>query len=336
MRNPNGYGSIVKLSGTRRKPYAVRVTTSYKTKDGLKKQSQKYLGYYAERKDAMKALSDYNMGLVNIERKGATLKEIFDWWSKGHFQTVGEWSVEGYNTAFNHWSDLHPTPMEEIRHSQMQTILDGKELSHSGKSKMRGLIRQLFRFAMTNDVIIKDYTGELKIKGQEKSDLHKPFNDFEIKRLKESAADYADTVLILIYTGMRVNELLEMKKENVNIEKRWMQGGSKTAAGKDRIIPIHKDILSLVQGRMETDGEYLIEPKLNYHKYRHRFKKVMEDINADHLTHDCRHTFATMMARTEADKLSVKRILGHADRDITDKVYTSKDIRDLLAAVDCL
>ena len=43
MRNPNNYGSVFKLSGNRRKPWAVRVTTGW-SKDY--KQQYKYLGYY--------------------------------------------------------------------------------------------------------------------------------------------------------------------------------------------------------------------------------------------------------------------------------------------------
>ena len=52
MKQPNGYGGISKLKGRRRKPYAVRVTTGW-TDEG--KQIKKYLGYYATKKEAIKA-----------------------------------------------------------------------------------------------------------------------------------------------------------------------------------------------------------------------------------------------------------------------------------------
>jgi len=35
-------------------------------------------------------------------------------------------------------------------------------------------------------------------------------------------------------------------------------------------------------------------------------------------------------------ELSIKRIMGHASKDITDKVYTHKDIEQLLIAIDML
>lgn len=69
MRLPNGYGSITKLSGKRRKPYAVKVTKEW-TDDG--KQVQKYLGYYESRAKAIKALADYNEHPYDIDATAAT------------------------------------------------------------------------------------------------------------------------------------------------------------------------------------------------------------------------------------------------------------------------
>ena len=57
MKHPNGYGSIFKLSGNRRNPFAVRITTGW---DDDGKQVYEYLGYFPSRKKAMVALADYN------------------------------------------------------------------------------------------------------------------------------------------------------------------------------------------------------------------------------------------------------------------------------------
>lgn len=56
MRNPNGYESVFKLSGNRRKPFAVRITQGY-TGDG--KQIYKYLSYHITRRETMQALAAY-------------------------------------------------------------------------------------------------------------------------------------------------------------------------------------------------------------------------------------------------------------------------------------
>ena len=52
---PNGYGSIVKLSGKRRKPYQVRLTKGF-TNEG--KQIYMYLGYFEKKEDASPDITD--------------------------------------------------------------------------------------------------------------------------------------------------------------------------------------------------------------------------------------------------------------------------------------
>ena len=56
MRNPNGYGSIIKLSGKRRKPFAVRVTIGWNNNG---KQIYKYIGYYKTKQEADRQLVYY-------------------------------------------------------------------------------------------------------------------------------------------------------------------------------------------------------------------------------------------------------------------------------------
>ena len=62
MRNSNGFGSVYRLSGSRRNPWAARVTVSWKMIPE-KKQSYpvyKFVGYFPTRADALKALVDYH------------------------------------------------------------------------------------------------------------------------------------------------------------------------------------------------------------------------------------------------------------------------------------
>lgn len=52
-----------------------------------------------------------------------------------------------------------------------------------------------------------------------------------------------------------------------------------------------------------------------------------------HVPHECRHTFASLMNSANANKLCIKRIMGHSSQDITDDVYTHKTIEELIAAI---
>ena len=159
--------------------------------------------------------------------------------------------------------------------------------------------------------------------------------------------EFIGTILILIYTGLRIGELLDIKIKDVDINNRYMRGGSKTKAGKNRIIPIHKKILPFItnwyNNALSIGSEYLIfnhkGKQMQYWNYYHeKWEKIIQQLELDsnHKPHDTRHTFATDMDNINANKLCIKRIMGHASKDITDNVYTHKDIERLIEAVDLL
>ena len=69
-----------------------------------------------------------------------------------------------------------------------------------------------------------------------------------------------DSILILIYTGMRISEMLDLKVTDINLEsenKILHIRKSKTVAGI-RDIPISPLILPLICERLKLNNEYLI------------------------------------------------------------------------------
>ena len=62
MRFPNGYGSVVKLSGKRRNPYVVRKTAGWRYDKEKDKQVQEYIiiGYAPTKADGLQMLAEYN------------------------------------------------------------------------------------------------------------------------------------------------------------------------------------------------------------------------------------------------------------------------------------
>lgn len=65
MKLPNGYGSIKKLSGKRRRPFM-----ACEGKSGL----QKVLGYFATREEALAVLAKYNTSPWDLDANKVTLQ----------------------------------------------------------------------------------------------------------------------------------------------------------------------------------------------------------------------------------------------------------------------
>ncbi|MBQ6860219.1 MAG: tyrosine-type recombinase/integrase [Clostridia bacterium] len=112
----------------------------------------------------------------------------------------------------------------------------------------------------------------------------------------------------------------------------YIRGGSKTKAGKNRFVPIHKDVFYLIENRMKIDGDFLFQKEsghaMNYYEYRNRFNKVMKKLNMNHFPHDTRHTFITLGKNCNMNEYVLKRIVGHAIQDVTEVVYTHRNQQD--------
>lgn len=330
MRNPNGYGSVHKLSGNRRKPWRVRVTKGW-TDDN--KQIFINIGYYATRNEAMIVLANYNKNPWNIEEENLTFEEIYESWVKTKENVFTKGNYNFYHSAYINSKSLHKMTFKEIRSGNIQDAIKKCEKGDATKRKIKILCKQLYIYAMQNDIVSKDYSQFVTIVKTKEEKEKVPFTISEIKSVMNNIhKDYRyEVAAILLFTGMRVNELLKIKTENVNLDQNYMIGGSKTKAGKKRIIPISKHIKPIIEKLCKQDNEYLvvnhIDKKLPYSNFRDWWIK-RELVN--HTIHETRHTFISIANTLKMNHIAIQRIVGHSPDGVTNKVYTHKDIDELL------
>lgn len=338
MKNPNGYGSVFKLGGNRRRPWCARVTVGW-SDDG--KQKYKNIGYYEEREEAMIALAQYNCDPYDLDSNRITFEEVYEKWSEEKFPKISKSNVYGHKASFGKCKMLHKMKFKMIRKAHMQRIINENEhLSSITRKKIKTLFMQMYDFALENDIVQKNYAQFVDIGEETKTLERKPFTPDEIEKLWANLdKPYVDTLLIMIYSGMRIGELLILTPDDVNLEERIIIGGIKTKAGKKRAIPIHHKILPLIESKMNQ--KYLVQSpwakKFTHENYnKNHFKPLMKELGMNHLPHDCRHTCATMLNNVGANPIIVKKILGHALKDVTEKVYTHKTNQQLVETIDMI
>ena len=117
MRNANGYGSIIKLKGKRRKPYAIRITVGW-TEDG--KQRFKYLSYHEKRTQAKLALAEFNLNPYDIDASRITFAEVYERWSETEFKTLSSGTINSYRSAYKHCKPLYNKVFKELRKDHLQ------------------------------------------------------------------------------------------------------------------------------------------------------------------------------------------------------------------------
>lgn len=337
MRNENGFGSIVCLDKTgkkRRKPWAVRITTGWKNG----KQQRQYLGYYRTQAEALIALAEYHKNGVNLDTTKLTLGEVYEQWIKRKELTISRSALSAHKMAYARFGNMVNMPMKDIKKVHLQNWLDGINLKPASKGKIRSTMYQLFEHAVAYDIVQKNYAKDLEITEKiEKTGAI--FTEEEIKILWENRDDQmAQYVLILIYTGLRIGELLSMKGDTIYLDKGYMVGGSKTEAGKDRIIPLHNNIIPLVEQNIENN--YLVYSKRNgaftYNGIRSRFEKLMDKLRMNHKIHDTRKTAVSIMHSAGIPMETVRMIVGHSAKGVTEAVYLYKEPQELVDAINTI
>lgn len=341
LKKPNGYGSVIKLSGRRRKPWALRITDSIV--DG--KQIYRYISYHETKTEALQALAQEQI-CPTSSKAYITLSELFEEWKKTNsYKQLSAFTKSNYNNGFSHLGVLHTKKFIDLRTASYETVINSISkvdkynnkipLSYSSKEKIKILLGLLYKYAMENDICNKNYAQFIKIPKEDKKEKE-IFSKSEIDILfKNDNIQYVDTILILLYTGLRINEMLNLRKSDIDFENNTITGGLKTDAGKNRVIPIHPKIMKYVKNRYDQSSEWLFCREDNirltdgYYRTKIYYPLLQQLGIRKRMIHSTRHTTATLLAESGADVNAIKQILGHSNYAFTADTYTHVDIKFL-------
>lgn len=354
-RRPNNTGTVVKLSGKRRNPYCARVMSDERDIiTGKKKQI--CIGTFATREEALNALSIYSLKRSNAitneearnlapdlfdkiqektQKKIPTFKEIYEILDAKEFSKLSNSARKGYKAWIKHFKTIYDRPINNITLADLQFIFDNDGAANGTQAHMKVLCSKIFEYAVIHQYISRDddYTSYIKIADYKQSTKHFAFDIEEIKKLQSADTPEAHLLLIYIYTGLRVGELLHINRDNIHIDEKcdddgterlisYIVTGSKTAAGKNRIVPIHNDIKQYVIDELIEKEERLIDVSYEWGFNKNIMPMINSMLNTNHTMHDTRVTFASLCQLYKVDVYARKKILGHKLKDITFDIYT--------------
>jgi integrase len=359
-RLPNGFGQITKIKDKNlRRPYRAMVTVG---KNSVGRPICKLLkpqSHFETYNEAYAALVEYNKNPYDLD-VGITVAQLYEKWSTEYFKTLkSDSSVRTITSAWAYCSSIYDMRAKDLRARHIKGCMDdgtaiikGVEKAPSAgmKSRIKSMFNLMLDYALEYELIDRNYARTFNVSDdiiEEKNKArrgHIPFSNEEMDTLWSNveSVNYVDVVLIQCYSGWRPQELGLIKLENVDLDDWTFMGGMKTKAGINRVVPIHPKIRPLVERKykeaQELGSEYLINCnespdrkssfRFTYDKYRTRFEKIvsMLKLNDQHRAHDGRMHFVTAAKKYDVDEYAIKYIIGHAISDITEKVYTKREI----------
>lgn len=346
MKLPNGYGGIHKLSGNRRKPWCARKTMGWEIVDDERvRPVYKYIGYFKTKKEALQALAEYNANPYEIGGKEWTLGELYDEWSKRHFEKIKDVTSTTIACSWKALEPLHNVKVKDLNFGLLQDVFDKSDKNRPTLIRAKSTLGQVLDYA-----VIHEYVGDgkrelirhIEIRQENVNKLERTvFTADEIDTLWEISGDnkFYQIPLMLLYSGLRISELLDLKAENVHLKDGWFfVEKTKTAAGV-REVPIADKIMPFFESW--GNGEYFLENtrgnKLTYPAYLTRhWKPLMKKLSMEHSPHDTRHTFVSLLTERGADARIIKQLVGHASNGVTESVYTHINIESKRKVINML
>lgn len=328
------------MAGNRRNPWVVRVTIG---NDDKGRPARKVVGYYPDQQTARAALMEYNDAPTQIPQM--MLGQLYADWSDRKYKDLADKTVQGYKTAWKRIEPLWDVKIRDIKTERMQRIVDkavSDGMSYSTANNIRCLFSMLMERAMQLDVVKKDYSQFIEMPKRKESTKDR-FSDLELAKIEQAARDgvpYADCVLMLCYTGFRINEFLSLTRFSYDRENDTLTGGIKTEAGKNRIVPVHPKIKPYLLCWIAKNGRTIV-CRENGRAFSDRDFRDKHYLPALYMIgvrplkpQKCRDTFASLLDNTGSAEMTIAGLLGHVDYTTSKKNYIVKTLKDFRAAIE--
>ena len=374
QRLPSGWGSIRYLGKGRRNPYAVHPPATEQDPETGRYIRPAALCYVDDWYVGFAVLNAYRAGtyrpgdelafrdamgedisgsdklvqriLADAGRKKAeklpTFKEVYEqWWEwkcgPNAPKKLSESQKRKFDAAYKNLAPIHDREFAKLTVDSLQAVINSRvdDLGKSSLDIMKNLLNQVYGWAESRNMVVKNLAKHIVIPASAKEDEHGiPLSEDDIRLLWAHRDDPdCELALCLCYSGHRIGEYEEVE---VDLVAGCFRGGLKTEAGKSREVPIHPAIKSLVEARIKKYGRLL---KYTAHVHGNKLSKALSaiGIKTKHTAHDCRHTFSTLCERYGVPENDRKRMMGHSfGGDVTNAVYGHRSLDDLKKSIELI
>ncbi len=217
---------------------------------------------------------------------------------------------------------------------------ENRGLCQSSISKIIAIVKSFFNYLEEEEIITKNPTRKIRVPkkvyripsvmSKYEVDLIIRSVDFASLRCRKNNIRDKLVISLLYYTGIRKSELLNLNWTDINLSKSTLiiRRGK---GGKDRLIPIHKEVTRLLDKyldeRLPLKTEALIIGEQGRRMCNSSFVSLLKMCltlsglkRKGYSVHSFRHSFATHLVESGVDLFKVQRLLGHESLDTT-KIY---------------
>lgn len=329
----SGQGTAIKRGST----WTAIWTTGFTvTESGKQTQHRKWKGGFPTKSAALA----YAANPQPEKEKAPTLQTYYEGWEKSDYADLSASKQAAFKIAWRKLAALQNKPMDCLTIDTLQTCIDEKATTYYPAKDMKTLLSHLYKRAVAEGNARTNLAEFIRLPPLEEKEMQ-PFTEDELKKLWVSygAGDsFIGFVLLMIYTGMMPGELLAMKTDMVDWEKKEIVGcGMKTKKRKitpivfpDMIQPVLKNLVE----RSASEKKYLVG--MNKDHFYQEYHAAMERAGVRDLPpYSCRHTTATALALGNIAPSVIQEVMRHTKFSTTQR-YIHPDTTAAKDAINTL
>jgi integrase len=222
----------------------------------------------------------------------------------------------------------------------------GRKWSKRTANDAINIIRSLFNYAIDSEYLTKSPAAKLqtlKVSSTGKADF---FSDDELRAIwSKLEPQWVDPLKFIALTGLRKAELINLRWENVDLTEGQEQitiesyDDWETKSGNSRIVPLNAEATAIVAKQKTKHPTYVFtnaaNNKIHPDRIYQALKRCLADLKFEGDVHKLRHTFASKLAMSGVELVTIKDLLGHTDLQTT-QIYAHVSGEHVRAAVNKL
>lgn len=224
------------------------------------------------------------------------------------------------------------TPEQVNRHlivRYLNYLMFEQKRSKAYVSNIMSIIKSFYAFLVENEYVATNPTrGINAVKIDKKAPIY--LTQDEMQSLINTAVDPRDNLIVkmLYATGVRVSELVNIKKKDIDLDRNTIKVFGKGA--KERIVLLPDALKAQLEAYC---GGFANDQKLfglNIRTIERDIKTMAAraGINKKVTPHKLRHSFATHMLQNGGNVVAIQKLLGHTSLNTT-QIYTHYSVDEL-------
>jgi integrase len=204
------------------------------------------------------------------------------------------------------------------------------------------ILRSILSMAVEEGIINKNPLNSKSFKGLKAEEVEKKaLTNDEIRKILELPSGWERMVILIgLFTGLRLMDVVSLKWENIDFNNRMI---SVFVRKTDRVtrIPISDFLIGELKEfkpKSKTNEHLFYDGKINHNsesKFSNHFRKVFRGMGMPVSFHSLRHTNATRVVEVSKDVATATKLLDHRDIATTMR-YVHRDLNAKREAVERL